>query len=567
MKYCKRMLSIILALAMAMVLFVPALASGYTPPDTCTVVFASNDGIMMMSADDEGETSTEPTATVERTWKGYQLLELTSSLNCQGDHEDHEHTEDCFNFAYALNNKYSDILCQVANGSKGLAKGWNTETNVTSSNLIDFIARIKDEAKIRAFADEIYKKIKVVSTLITEDKSFEGNEPTDIQQGYWLFVDMTQLDKDEKNTAKSLVVLDTRGLESLTITSKAEWPEVIKKVAKESEKAEKDWVFTEDGSIGETVYFRLTGTLPKNLDSYDKYQYIFHDTLSKGLTYTEKSVTVFFYSDTSDTNKDGIEIEDGYTVEADSTKLDIMFNDVKKIQGISGGGTIVVMYAAQLNKDAVVYDNTNHGYNENKVYLEYSNDPYGNSTGKTPECEVKVYTYSFDLVKTDTTNTVLHTAKFELYDALTGGNKINLVKENNTHYRVATETESNAEGFASAVIEAGNVTIKGLGNGTYYLEETEAPIIPDSENANRYNKLSARQAFTINNESLSATTDSAGSETIWKSGGVHVINGTGPELPSTGGTGTALFYLIGGILAVGAAVLLVTKRRMGNDDE
>lgn len=557
MKYCKRMLSIILALAMAVALFVPALASGYTPPDTCTVVFASNDGIMMMSADDEGETSTEPTATAERTWKGYQLLELTSSLNCQ---EDHVHTKDCFNYAYALNNKYSSILCRVADDSKELAEGWNTETNVTSSNLIDFIARIKDEADIRAFADKIYKAIKA-DTLITEDKSFKGNEPKDIQQGYWLFVDMTQFAEDEKDTAKSLVVLDTQGLESLTITSKAEWPKVTKEVTK---KPEEGWRYTENGSIGETVYFRLTGTLPKNLDSYAQYKYIFHDTLSKGLTYTVGSVTVFFNGEKDTTNS--------YTVvkttQADgSTKLDITFSDVKKIQGISGGGKIVVIYKAQLNKDAVVYDNTNRGYNENKVYLEYSNNPYENSTGKTPECEVEVYTYSFDLVKTDTTNTVLHTAKFELYDALTGGNKINLVKENNTHYRVATETESNAEGFASAVIEAGNVTIKGLGNGTYYLEETEAPIIPDSENANRYNKLSARQAFTINNESLSATTDSAGSETIWKSGGVHVINGTGPELPSTGGTGTALFYLIGGILAVGAAVLLVTKRRMGNDDE
>ena len=159
----------------------------------------------------------------------------------------------------------------------------------------------------------------------------------------------------------------------------------------------------------------------------------------------------------------------------------------------------------------------------------------------------------FDIIKTDSSMKVLNGAKFELYDAQTAGNKIDLVKVSDGVYRVATATEKNAEGFTSAVIEAGKATVKGLdANTTYWLEETEAPA--------GYNKLAGRVEVKIENSNL--TTNMTGDTWATDNGGVQITNKTGTELPSTGGMGTTLFYTLGSILVLGAGILLVTKKRM-----
>ena len=124
------------------------------------------------------------------------------------------------------------------------------------------------------------------------------------------------------------------------------------------------------------------------------------------------------------------------------------------------------------------------------------------------------------------------------------------MKEADGTYRVATGAEKNAEGFQPATIEAGSVTIKGLDSGIYYLEETKAPA--------GYNVLPGRVEVKIEGANLNATV----TDNTWTDGGVHVINQTGTELPSTGGIGTTIFYVLGSVLVVAAGVLLVTKKRM-----
>ena len=164
----------------------------------------------------------------------------------------------------------------------------------------------------------------------------------------------------------------------------------------------------------------------------------------------------------------------------------------------------------------------------------------------------ETYTFMFDIIKTDSSLKVLNGAKFELYDAAVNGNKIALVKESEGVYRVATAAEKRADNFTSAVIEAGKVTVKGLDSGTYYLEEIEAP--------DGYNMLAGRVAVTITNANL--TTNMTGDVWVEGNGGVQITNNTGAELPSTGGIGTTIFYVVGGILVVGAAVVLTTRKRM-----
>ena len=164
----------------------------------------------------------------------------------------------------------------------------------------------------------------------------------------------------------------------------------------------------------------------------------------------------------------------------------------------------------------------------------------------------------FDIIKTDSSKKVLTGAKFELYDAVTGGSKIDLVKVSDGVYRVATATEKSTEGFTSAVIEAGKATVKGLdANTIYWLEETEAPA--------GYNKLASRVRVEI--EEANLTTTMTGDTWATGNGGVQITNQAGTELPSTGGMGTTIFYVLGSILAVGAIVLLVTKKRMSASDK
>lgn len=158
-------------------------------------------------------------------------------------------------------------------------------------------------------------------------------------------------------------------------------------------------------------------------------------------------------------------------------------------------------------------------------------------------------TYYFDIVKDNDKDEVLTGAEFKLYDALTGGNEIPVVKIDDGVYRVA---EANETGVA---IEAGQARIKGLdGTKTYYLEETTAPV--------GYNILTSRVAVAINNSDNTATVENDQDVTKYVSGGVEIVNQRGAELPSTGGIGTTIFYVIGAILVIGAGIVLVTRRRM-----
>ena len=197
---------------------------------------------------------------------------------------------------------------------------------------------------------------------------------------------------------------------------------------------------------------------------------------------------------------------------------------------------VTITYPAEITKEAT--DKAT-----NKATVVWDN-------GNIPSEEVTVETYSFDIVKDDNTKTVLTGAQFELY-ADDGTTKLNLVKVSDGVYRLADKDEAATEGFKSAVIEAGKATIQGLdGDKTYMLEETVAP--------KGYNKLTDKKSVKINNaDNLAIVTDGK-----YVSGGVEVVNIAGTELPSTGGMGTTIFYIIGAILVVGAGVVLVTRRRM-----
>lgn len=326
-----------------------------------------------------------------------------------------------------------------------------------------------------------------------------------------------------------LCSLDTT-MPDVTIKEKNSQPTVDKQV---QENSNGTWGDTNDANIGDTVNFKTTINVvdgqPKN--------YVLHDKMSDGLTFDAGSVEVKIGDRTLTPGSDYTLIanpKDGCTFEIEFKENVLKPNDV-----------VIVTYSATLNEKAVIHPEPNT--NETKLV-------YGEGSETTWD-ETKTFTYQFDLVKTKTDKTVLDGAEFKLYDAKTEGNEIALIDEGNGVYRVATAAEKAAEGFVSATIKAGKVTIKGLDSGTYYLEETKAPA--------GYNVLAERVEVKIDHANLTATVEGD----TYVSGGVQVINQTGAELPSTGGIGTTIFYVVGGLLVVAAGVLLVTRKRMSKSED
>lgn len=207
--------------------------------------------------------------------------------------------------------------------------------------------------------------------------------------------------------------------------------------------------------------------------------------------------------------------------------------DADYVKTLDQSDMLIITYSADVTADAIVTDPTN------TYYMEYSEQTID------PNTPVVVHVYSFDLVKTDGDNNVITGAKFKLYDAQNGGNEIPVVYDDKRQvYRPALEGET------GVVIEAGKATVDGLASGIYWLQETEAPA--------GYNLLTERKSVTISNADNTATV----TDNVYASGGLQVINETGLVLPSTGGMGTTIFYTLGGVLVVGAAILLVTKKRV-----
>lgn len=285
--------------------------------------------------------------------------------------------------------------------------------------------------------------------------------------------------------------------------------------------------------IGDTVEFKTTVSAKVGAKNY-----VIHDKMDESFTFDANSIVVKV-GDTPLTK------DTDYTVSTDTTDgctFEIKFADTY-LGTLTADTDIVVTYSAVLNNKAVIHTDTN----DNTTWLTYG----GNGT--TTESKTETSTFKFDLVKTKTDGTILNGATFKLYNALTGGDEIKLVKDSDGSYRIATAAEIAAEGFTSEVIEGGVATVKGLdANTKYYLEEITAPV--------GYNKLNGRQVVNIVNDNLTSVIDRETNK--YTSGGVQVINQTGNELPSTGGIGTTLFYVIGSVLVVGAVVLFVTKKRM-----
>lgn len=335
------------------------------------------------------------------------------------------------------------------------------------------------------------------------------------------------------------------------------------------------WGERNDDEIGDTVYFRTTIHAKAGAHNY-----VLHDRMGEGLTLNKDSIEVkigdnvlngYLVDGTENLPLDDEAYEASYdyyvlydqknqTTETEVCDFEVHFT-TRFLNTITEETDIVVSYNALLNEHAYIYENANR----NATQLEYGDENF------TTEDITLTYTYMIDVIKTDADDKVLSGAKFEMYAADSNGTLLDVKDEAGDDVYVGEKlkfislgtgayTVTTAEDTRGVdVVSAGDIVLRGLDVGTYYLVEKEAPA--------GYNKLenAIKVVITRNANGLGSNNIGHTSNGVYDAatgGGYRVINQTGGLLPSTGGVGTTIFYVMGGVLVTAAVVLFVTKKRM-----
>ena len=425
---------------------------------------------------------------------------------------------------------------------------------------------LKTEADAKAFAKAVAPYLTTAAgsaNTVTDGKYVISG----LAAGYYLVKDQDgSLTGDNDSYTEYIIQV----VGNVTATPKSDVPEVEKKVkdTNDSTGVTSDWQDSADYDIGDSIPFQLKATLADNVSSYTTYKVVFHDTLSKGLTYNKDAKV---YIDGTETN--GFTVT--ATVNADgTTTLTVSCDDVKAL-GAGNSSVITVEYTAKLNENAVL----GSAGNPNEVYLEYSNNPNkseegNNETGETPKDVVIVFTYKTIINKVDSENKPLTGAAFKLEKLIKGKDGAAGTWTTVKEFTVDETTTS--------------FTFSGLDDGQYKLTETKTPAgyntidpiyfvieathdvtadAPTLKTLNAYltdangNKQTEMKDGESVNIDLGTVDLTAGSITT------TVVNKSGSELPSTGGIGTTIFYVLGGVLVLAAVVLLVTKKRMSGAEK
>ncbi len=383
-----------------------------------------------------------------------------------------------------------------------------------------------------------------LSTTIagTSSQSTSPYTITPLDAGYYLVKDQddTQLGQDDAYTRFILEVVN-----DVTVTPKSDVPTMTKMVEDVNDSTAEGWSIANsaDHDIGDTIPFILTGTLPSNYDDYTSYKYVFHDIMTNGLLFAD-NLTV--YLDNMGTTID----PSYYTSGLPGGNFEVRFDNLKNVPGITKDSKIIVCYNAVLLETAEI---TSMG-NPNFAYLEYSNNPNvggEGDIGNTPQEHASIYTYQVIINKVDKNNAPLPGALFTLE------------KNYYDRWEVCSGT-TNTEGTT--------FTFRGLDEGRYRLTETTTPA--------GYNTIEpiyfTVTAMTTNmglNSLTAVQTDAAGTELTQgiiatfatdldtASVTTNVTNNAGATLPSTGGIGTTVFYVAGGLVMISAVVLLISKKR------
>ncbi len=563
MKNVKRVASILLALAMLFAMAIPAFALTEVPVDTGSILIKDNDTVLAS----------------QKTFAAHKILDLKAYADEEGN---------IVNYDYSVPASLADFYAE----RYGLDK---TASDFASK----VIASIKKEEDLFAFGHDILQV--VTAAAFTGTPVENGYKFTGLPLGYYVIVDTTAQGDFQKPV--SALILDT-ATPDVEIVVKAEIPPIDKKIDEDNNlETTDDLVDANQAAIGDTVTYVITSKVP-DMTGFDKYFFIIRDTLSKGLTYNNNlQITIGDKVLTEDVDFTATNVvnEDG------TTDLKVVFHNFIQYNTAEFVDAPVVMtYTAILNKDAEI----NTTPNPNEVYLQYSNNPTVEyegenepNPGETPIGEtekviVETFTTTLEIVKTDPLGNRLAGAEFTIT-----GTTMNIVRvttetftedDNGTHWKLndgsytTTDPESLIDGapvdkttyasltqkysktvnvtyeekdgetltITASVGEDGTVSFEGLPAGTYTIKEIKAPA--------GYNILTEELEVTISWDpetgfSYTGASDEAGVARV------AIVNRPGTIIPSTGGMGTTIIYILGGVLALGAVILLITKKRMSNE--
>ena len=574
MKRMKKIVSILLAMVMVLGMSLTVFATEDVGDVTTPETSGTPDG---GSGSGTGD-NTEPPKPVTHIYEIYQIF--------TGDYAD-------------------GVLSNIKWGPNGTG----TVGEKVATEVLDELEGVKDATSDTEKLAVIQKYTNLDSTPIRT-----GSETTytGLPVGYYLVKDK---DGSLTGTNVGYTLYVTQVVNStLTFIPKADVPTTDKKIVEGENKVD-----TNEASIGDEVNYEITGTMPSNIADYKTYYYMFTDTLSKGLTYKENSIKV---------TVNGVDVTNyfykgvGTYDETTGTTIEVGIIDLKALSLLTDLGVgeitkdteVVLTYTATLNENAVIAGDGN----PNDVKLSYSNDPNnsGNGsttppenpdkpkpthpTGETPKIEVVTYTTELIILKTDEDNKFLPGVEFTLT-----GNGVNIVLVTEETFTEASdgeywklkdgtytttaptvaddETDNSADyddvnkkyEKTTTVVTKGNVgetatdvvgvvgadgtvTFKGLGVGEYTITETKT--LPG------YNTIEPiKFTLTFNAETKSFVSDNK-NVTVGEDNTLEtsIVNQKGSLLPSTGGIGTTIFYVVGGILVIGAGILLVAKKRMSN---
>ncbi|HFU3975332.1 TPA: isopeptide-forming domain-containing fimbrial protein [Streptococcus suis] len=548
MNYIKKILGAALALVMVMAMMIP--------------VLAVQTGNLKITGTQEG-----------KTYDLYRVFDLTYS---DGDGSG--------NYSYSVNPAFAKYF--------------------TDKDISDPVGYIKslDTEKLSARAQDILGW--AIENRVNPVKSVTGADAQTtvegLEYGYYLLNPLGG--SIPKNGNATMFALNTLSDKDTEIVVKAVYPTLDKTFADEAK--------ANEASIGDDIGFKLTSKVP-DMTGYNHYYFVVKDTLGKGLTYKEiDSIRVGSKSLT----KDDYIVEK--KVNADkTTSMRIIFKNFRQYVALLGKD-VIINYTATLNEDAAIGE-----ANQNTAFLQYSNNPKfdydGNKdpvnpddpdkpkgggtippTGETTPSTTESYTTSLTITKKNgkdelltgaafritgtSVNQVITTGTIYVEDDVAGtvwklndgtytttdpaGDGVDTSKYASTtvKYRIehkavldTTEAGVNAEAY---VDENGKLTFAGLGAGTYEISEIVTP--------NGYNSINPISVVVTFDPTTKIFTATAGDKDIHVTANVlamDVINLTGSLLPKTGGTGTLILYVVGGILLAGSVVLLVTKKRMAGE--
>ena len=489
--------------------------------------------------------------------------------------------------------KYKELV--KADSTKALAAGATApvvaewlSNNVTDTNAS---SASSSEGTRVAPGDVLY----AIAAAVTDETPAGNGIPVDTSwtrpaitsdghygDGYYLFVS-DGLKADKPNTGTSPIFAIVGG-EPVTVTEKTSIPTVEKKVLNDSKVKDANitdqtgWEDYADSQIGQKVNYKLTGTIADNYATYDSYAYKFTDTLSQGLTYAKGSLEVYALNNESYTKID----QNSYTVvepaEDNNNTLTVSFNDKglksataaneSDLLNIDAKTQIVVFYKAELNSKAS-YEAPG---NKNEVYLEYSNNPMAEGTGKSEIDVVTDHVFRLDVTKTDKDTGSALTGK-----NLQAGFKVKVIRgdEGTLDNKWLGENgeiveESQAYEFKTQ-LDDGKVYIPGLDTGTYQITETTTPtgyntvapfeitVTPSYKNNGELDTLTV----SSNNKEMTVIKDANGATIP-----LTIKNKKGSGLPLTGLNGVTFTWIAGGaVLCIGVAHLIRSRKQAEESEQ